>query len=157
MGQGKRYHVYMKLDPVKVEWIVRQKEKGIRNATIAGSMKVCVRRVQRLWSAYSSTGAVPVLKRPGRRRVDASEEEKDPFARAYGEYKRDAFTLKKVIDVIYLTHILHNRIHGVMKSMGMTRDEPRKQLRRKWVRYERKYSTSLWHTDWTLARGRGSS
>ena len=34
-----------------------------------------------------------------------------------------------------------------MKSMGMTRDEPRKRLRWKWVRYERKYSNSFWHSD----------
>ena len=154
-SKGRRYRVYMKLDPVKVEWIVRQKEKGARNATIAASMKVSVRRVQELWSAYRSTRAVPVLKRPGRRRVEASEEEKDLVARAYREYKRGAFMLEKVIDVIYRTHVPHNRIHGVMKSMGMARDEPRKQLRRKWVRYERKYSNSLWHTDWTLVEGKG--
>ena len=27
-SKGYRYFVYMKLDPVKVEWIVRQKEEG---------------------------------------------------------------------------------------------------------------------------------
>lgn len=39
--------------------------------------------------------------------------------------------------------------------MGLARDEPRKQMKRKWVRYERKYSNSLWHTDWTLIDGKG--
>jgi hypothetical protein len=28
------------------------------------------------------------------------------------------------------------------------KDEPHKQRRRKWVRYERRYSNSLWHADW---------
>ena len=39
--------------------------------------------------------------------------------------------------------------------MGLARDEPRKQIRKKWIRYERKYSNSLWHTDWTLIEGMG--
>ena len=39
--------------------------------------------------------------------------------------------------------------------MGLARDEPRKQARKKWIRYERKYSNSMWHTDWTLIEGRG--
>jgi putative transposase len=34
-------------------------------------------------------------------------------------------------------------------------DEPRKHVRKKWIRYERKYSNSLWHTDWTLIEGMG--
>src|SRR2546428_4881805 len=154
-SRGIRYHIYMKLDPVKVEWILRQKEKGVRNRTIAGSMNVSVRRVQELWSAYSATGSVPELKRPGRRRVEPSDEEKGLIAKAYGEYRRGALMLERVIAVIYGAHIPHNRIHRVMKSMGLAKDEPRKQVRKKWIRYERRYSNSLWHTDWTLIEGKG--
>jgi putative transposase len=145
----------MKLDPVKVEWIVRQKEKGIRNATIAESMKVSVRRVQELWSAYRTTGILPELKRPGRSRTDPSDEEASLVAKAYAEYRRGALVLERVIEVIYGKRIPHNRIHRVMRSMGLAKEEPRKQVRKKWIRYERKYSNSLWHTDWTLIEGRG--
>src|SRR3989442_5009003 len=63
--------------------------------------------------------------------------------------------LERLIAVIYGTHIPHNRIQRVMKSMGLAKDEPRKQVRKKWIRYERKYSNSLWHTDWTLIEGKG--
>lgn len=145
----------MKLDPVKLEWIIRQKEKGIKNRTIADSMKVSVRRVQELWSTYRETATVPELKRPGRSRIRPSDEEESMVAKAYAEYRRGAFTLERVIAVIYGVHIPHNRIHRVMRSMGLAREEPRKQMKRKWVRYERKYSNSLWHTDWTLIEGKG--
>ena len=145
----------MKLDPVKVAWILRQKERRVRNRTIADSMNVSVRRVQELWSAYSVAGTVPELKRPGRRRVEPSDEEKGLIAKAYGEYRRGALMLERVIAVIYGAHIPHNRIHRVMKSMGLAKDEPRKQVRKKWIRYDRKYSNSLWHTDWTLIEGKG--
>src|SRR3990170_8426771 len=43
-SRGRRYWVYVKLDPVKVAWIIRQKENGARNSVIAGTMKVSVRR-----------------------------------------------------------------------------------------------------------------
>ncbi len=154
-SRGHRYHIYMKLDPVKVEWILRRKEKGASNGTIADSMNISVRRVQELWSAHRATGTLPVLKRPGRKRVEPSAEERELVARAYAEYRRGALVLERVIAVIYGARIPHNRIHRVLKSMGMARDEPRKQGRKKWVRYERKYSNSMWHTDWTLIEGKG--
>jgi len=154
-NRGRRYHIYVKLDPVKVEWIVRQKENGTTNAMIASSMKVSVRRVQRLYAVYRATGTIPELKRPGRKRIQPSQEERSLIFEAHSEHRTGALILERIIDVIYGRHIPHNRIHQVMKSMGISRDEPRKQTRKKWIRYERKYSNSLWHTDWTLIEGMG--
>ncbi len=145
----------MKLDPVKVEWIIRQKENGSKNALIANTMKISVRRVQKLYSAYRKTGTIPELKKPGRKYVEATDIEKRTIAEAYDEHRAGALILERIIDVIYARHIPHNRIHRAMKSMGIARDEPRKQIRKKWIRYERKYSNSLWHTDWKLIEGVG--
>ncbi len=154
-NRGRRFYVYMKLDPLKVSWIIRQKENGMKNSVIARSMDVSVRRVQKLWSVYSVTGEIPELKRPGRKRVVASDAEKRIIEKAYAKYEVNALTLERAIEVDYGTHIPHNRIHAVLKSMGLARNEPRKQVRKKWIRYERKYSNSLWHTDWTLIEGSG--
>jgi len=44
--------------------------------------------------------------------------------------------------------ISHNRIHMVLKEAGRAMPQQSKQRRRKWVRYEREHSMSLWHTDW---------
>ena len=73
----------MKLDPVKVAWIIRQKETGALNSEIAHAMNVSERRVHGLWSAYRATGEVPSLKRPGRKRVGASDEERRIVEEAY--------------------------------------------------------------------------
>ena len=154
-SRGRRYLVYVKLDPVKVAWIIRQKENGARNETIARSMGVSVRRVQSLYSSYMRTGSVPELGRPGRKRIEPSEDERRIIEEAHKEHEAGAVLLERVIDVIYTRHIPHNRIHRVMREMGLARDEPRKQIRKKWIRYERKYSNSLWHTDWTLIDGMG--
>jgi putative transposase len=44
--------------------------------------------------------------------------------------------------------INHRRIHLVLREEGLAVSEPHKQRRRKWIRYEREHSNSLWHTDW---------
>jgi putative transposase len=152
-SRGGRYRIYVKLDPVKVEWIIRQKEKGAKNSAIAGSMKISVRRVQELYSSYKKTAKIPELKKPGRRCVETTEVERKMIVEAHEKHRAGAVILERIIDVIYGTHIPHNRIHRAMKSMGIARDEPRKQVRKKWIRYERKYSNSLWHTDWKLIEG----
>jgi len=145
----------VKLDPVKVTWIIRQKENGTRNSVIADTMKVSVRRVQKLYSSYRITGLIPKLKKPSRKHVETSDAERNIIWEAYKEHRADALILVRIIDVIYTMHTPHNRIHRAMKSMGIARDEPRKQGRKKWIRYERKYSNSLWHIDWKLIDGLG--
>ena len=42
----------------------------------------------------------------------------------------------------------NNRINQVLKEAGFAMSEPKKWHRKKWIRYEREYSNSLWHVDW---------
>ncbi len=145
----------MKLDPVKVEWIVKERLKGRKNMAVASSMGVSTRRVQEILSEYRRTKEVPPLRRPGRKLLEATTEEREIISRAYGEQRASACPLERAIDAKYGRRISHNRIHRVLKEMGLARDEPRKKERRKWVRYEREYSNSMWHADWTLLDGKG--
>ena len=46
------------------------------------------------------------------------------------------------------THIPHNTIHRTMKENDRADTHPRKSGRRKWIRYERTHSNSMWHTDY---------
>jgi len=39
-----------------------------------------------------------------------------------------------------------------MLDEGFSVEHPKKKMRRKWIRYEREYSNSLWHTDWHTIR-----
>ena len=45
-------------------------------------------------------------------------------------------------------HTPHNTIHTVLKSEGLANTESKKGGKRKWVRYERTYTNSMWHTDY---------
>ena len=48
------------------------------------------------------------------------------------------------IDTSYRT------IYRILRGENLTKKEPKKSKQRKWVRYERDYSNSLWHTNWKL-------
>src|SRR6266568_7686774 len=63
-SRGRRYLVYMKLDPVKVAWIIRKKEKHqLTNRVIADRMGVSPGWVKKLWRRYRVEGnKVPVLR-----------------------------------------------------------------------------------------------
>jgi len=68
---------------------------------------------------------------------------------AFKKFRCCAVFLEKIIDVDGI-HIPHNTIHQILKSKGLAEEQPKKRNRRKWVRYERTYSNSMWHTDWKL-------
>jgi putative transposase len=151
-SRGERYLVYGKLDPVKVAWIIREKEKGeLANQIIAERMGISQIWVTKLWRRYRVEGAAPQLKRHGRKRHEISDGEKDTTVEAYRQHRVCAVIFERIIDVP------HNRIHRVLKEMVMVVDEPRKHARKKWIRYERKYSNSMWRTDWTPIEGMGCS
>ncbi|MEM3043459.1 MAG: hypothetical protein QXD84_07950 [Thermoplasmata archaeon] len=52
------------------------------------------------------------------------------------------FTMEKAIEREEGLLILHNRIHRILTENGLAKDEPGKQRRRKWVRYERRHNDS---------------
>jgi hypothetical protein len=102
--------------------------------------------VKKLWCRYRS--GKNALGRPGRPRKHVSSDIKSIVIQAYSSFKVSACYLERLISLNYHIHIPHNTIHGIMKDNGIAMDEPHKRNRRKWIRYERAYSNSLWHADW---------
>jgi len=75
--------------------------------------------------------------------------------KVYDELKVNALTLERVLRDTYQVELPHNRIHMILKEAGRALPQLSKQKRRKWVRYEREHSMSLWHMDWKqLSDGR---
>ncbi len=136
-----------KLDPVKVSWIIRQKENGMRNADVADSMKISTRWVQKLYSRYRSAGVIPTLRKPGRPRRIITEEMNQTVQSAFEKFRCSAVFLEKILDSDGI-HIPHNTIHQILRNKGLAEEQPKKRRRRKWIRFERTYSNSMWHTDW---------
>ena len=116
------------------------------NGQIADIQKVSPRWVSQLFGQYRKHGKI-IVKMPGRKRKIVPAEH---IKLILAEHPRNsgAVILEKTIQAKHKMHIPHNTIHMVLKHAGYAKDEPKKQRRRKWVRYEREHSLSLLHTDW---------
>ena len=59
---------------------------------------------------------------------------------------RTAISLRKARD------ISHVCVYRIMEENGLVIPSAAKSRRRKWVRYERKHSNSMWYTDWHVMK-----
>jgi len=142
--------VYMKkLNQKKIQWIIREMDKRERSVyRIAKTMDVTPQWVREIHRSYHTFHRYPYPQKPGRKPRPVSGEERNLVLGVRKEHPlMGAVALEKLLDAQGF-HMGHNRIHRILKQEGLAQDEPRKQRRRKWVRYERRYSNSLWHADW---------
>ena len=136
-----------KLDESKVRWIIRQKRAGMPTRQISRTMGVSTFWTKKLWTRYGHTSDTitypapmgrPANGLPGRRGHSAA-------LSAYCKH-RYAVRTEGLTGQNEGMHILHNTICGIMGDNGLASRGPKKERRRKWVRYERTYSNSMWHT-----------
>ena len=141
--------VMKKLNPSKVEWIVREKRKNTRNKEIAEKMGISVRWVQKLWRRYKDEAEItyPIpLGRP--RRCAPGRQEHSAVLAAASSEAHGAVALERIMKSLRGIHIPHNALHRILKDADFAKTQPKKGQRRKWIRYERTYSNSMWHTNY---------
>jgi len=146
----------VKLNERKIRWIIHEKLRGRGTGEIALIQRVSRRRIEQLWQAYTRDGVLPALKKPGRpRNASISLRDAALILETYDRLKVNALTLERALKHTHGLNLPHNRIHVILKENGRALPQPSKQRRRKWVRYERTHSMSLWHMDWKqLSDGR---
>ena len=110
-------------------------------------MKISQRRVQQLLAEFRATGAIPVLQRPGRPRIKLNQDRTDSVLKACEEIPAGVQRITRILRK-QGTQIRYDAVYRVMKDGGYVVPSAAKSKRRKWVRYERKYSNAMWHTDW---------
>ena len=137
----------LKLNQRKIRWIVREVNKG--NLSIYKISKIQRITPQHTRKVYKRIREVqkPRLKPCGCKPKTISEEEKKIIIKAYNEMQVGAVNLEVSLRERGII-MPHNKIHRILKKEGLAKDEPKKKNQRKWVRYERKHSNSLWHADW---------
>jgi putative transposase len=139
----------VKLNERKIHVGSSSRNSGRGTGELALIQRVSRRRVEQLWQAYRRTGTLPTLKKPGGpRRVATSLREAIIVMKAYDDVKANASSLEHTLKQSCGLNLPHNRLRIILKETGRALDQPAKQARRKWVRYEREHSMSLWHTDW---------
>jgi putative transposase len=138
----------VKLNNRKIRWLIQEKLRGRGAGELALIQKVTRRRIEQLWQNYRKTGVMPILRNPGRPRSSRDLKEATMILAAYDQHRLGAVNLERIINTKLGVHIPHNRIHEVLRMNGKAAPQPSKQRRRRWVRYEREHSMSLWHMDW---------
>jgi len=113
---------------------------------IAKQQGISPRHARRILDGYYDTKN-PCMRLPGRQPTPLTQEEINNVKETYNEYQFGAVNMEKVLNEKGIK-ISHNRIHKILALQGVAKEQPSKKKCRKWVRYERKHSNSLWHTDW---------
>jgi len=119
---------------------------------LARTYGVTDRWVREIRRRYLAGEALPGVARVGRPPRAISEEERAFILRCEEEERLHPVALERAIERYRGTHIPHNRIWRVLKEAGRVADSPKKQKRRAWVRFERRFSNSLWQMDYTVLR-----
>lgn len=141
-----------KLNKKKIKWIVREVERRETGLyTIAKVQNITPRWAREVHKKFRKRE--PEFKKCGRKPREITNEERKIVKQTYEEFQVGATMIEQILDEKGI-HINHNRIHRIMLEEGIAKREQKKSRRRKWVRYERKHSNSLWHTDWFDYHGR---
>gem|GEM_PF-2302813 len=94
-----------------------------------------------------STGVIHVQKKAVRHKRPVPESVRNEIVELYRKYRISASYNGKILKAKGL-HIRNEKINQVLKEVGFAMSEPKKWHRKKWIRYERENSNSLWHVDW---------
>ncbi len=142
-----------KLNQRKIRWIVRQWNLGnLSHYQIAKQQNITVQHAQRVATKYNGIQQ-PKLLNPGRQPEPIPKQQVELVKRLFREQPFGACNMEKILSIDG-KHIPHNRIHKIMKQEGLAITQPNKSRRRKWIRYERRFSNSLWHIDWSIFEGK---
>ena len=81
----------------------------------------------------------------GRKPILATEEE---IRRVLDMHAQEPVgVLRTVVNLKTDCDISYRRAYRIMKDNGLVTASPAKSKKRKWVRFERRYSNAMWHVD----------
>jgi hypothetical protein len=107
----------MKLNPRKIHWIIRQKQKGVTTKQIALDMKISRRRVQQIWKIYVESKQDPAIgESMGRPRKPFDDREAQVVSEGYRLYRFGARMLGVAVRKVFKVRISHNCIHMYLKA-----------------------------------------
>lgn len=142
-----------KLNKKKIKWILKEMQLGKLSVwRIAKQQKITPRHARRVFTKFRDSKNITLLK-PGRTPKPITEQEVKTVNEIRAEHPFGAVNLEKILKEEG-KHTPHNRIHKILLQQGFSKKEPKKSKRRKWIRYERKHSNSLWHTDYSKIDGK---
>ena len=129
-----------------IRYAMTQLEKGRSASEVAAGVGVTPRHIRRLWAEFCTTGFPHVPQRPGGPALQSSPNDVqlvlDKYKREPVGVLRIPMNLRKSHDISYM------QVYRIMRENGMVVPSTAKSGKRKWIRYERRHSNSMWYTDW---------
>ena len=134
----------------KLRWILRELDKGeLSVRRIAKQQRITPQWARKLRVKYEGIPISDVqLRRPGRKPVQFSSWEIENVRRTKERYDLGAILLEQILTENGVK-MSHNRIHRILIQEGLAEKDPKKSKKRKWVRWEKRHSNIMWHTDFT--------
>ena len=108
---------------------------------------VCERRIRQILAYYKENHCTPVLHQRGRKKTKIPDSEVKLILSYHDKSNLGPVHLETLIEFEEGIHIPHNRIYRVLSENNRITPNPKKQKQRKYHRYEREHSMSLWHGD----------
>ena len=124
---------------------------------ISKIQKISSRHVRRIYTTYRGKKLYKTetitFNKPGRKEKPISKEEIELIMAIRKANTYGAVSIERLLKQAK-KRMSHNRIHKILLHLDLANKEPKKSKRRKWIRYERKHTNSLWHTDWLEYKGK---
>ena len=122
--------------------------KGKPVVEIARDFRVTRQRVYQLITQFKKSGNYPTNRRTGRKPQQIDERTEQLILDSHRANNVGSTYLKKKIEETHRIHIPHNRIYRVLLDHDLVEINMKKRQQRKYVRYERTHSMSMWQGDW---------
>ncbi len=137
-----------KLSNRDIQRIIQQwvNEKPV--VEIARYFQITRQRVYQLINQFRESGEYPVLRQSGRKPQAIDDRAEELILETYQSNNIGPIHLEKKIEETLGIHIPHNRIYRVLLNHGLVEINMKKRQQRKYVRYERTHSMSMWQGDW---------
>ena len=122
---------------------------------IAKQQGITPRYVRMLRRRYQDVPAYQVEKirmlTCGRKPKPIENYERKMVLNMYEKMPLCAVKMEKYHELLGIPRMPHNKIHRILRAAGIAKSIGKKVQRKKGVRYERRHSNSLWHTDFSDA------
>jgi putative transposase len=143
-----------KLNKKRVRWIIKQMQSGQLSVwQIARQQDVTPRWARKLYQRYLENKRFPFPNRPGRKPMPIPVETQKLVEETYQKTPIGAVKMEQFLDYQSM-HVPHNTIHTILRAKGFAQEQPKKSKKRKYCRFERRHSNSLWHIDYCEIDGK---
>jgi putative transposase len=141
----------------KIRFVVRRYREGeTSNRLIWKTEKISkssfyriIGKYKDLWPEYKLKYIHKSYRRPGKAPIPVSKEAITEVIAARLLYKSGALRLEQLLKAKGIS-LPHNTINSILMNAGMTKVTKKRSKQKKYVRWERRHSLSLWQTDWSV-------